>query len=227
MIRAHHALLPLLVRLPLVALLLTATGWAQASVTSDLEHELSVRLDPEKHHIAVLDRITLPAALRAKAGKELTLRLHGGLELKSLDKGVRVVAVGSKDEQGKEGINDSAKGKAFAVREYRLVLDSGDWKDRGSVSLAFEGIINDPLTREEEYARSFSRTSGIIGKDGVMLAASSWWVPSFGDQLCRFKLSVELPAGWDAVSQGKRTRHEIKNGRQHTTWTCAQPMDEV
>ena len=221
MFRAHRCLLPLLTLFPLTHL------GAQSPATTLLEHALSVRLEPEKHHIAVLDRITLPASIRAKAGKELKLRLHGGLELECLDKGLRVVAVGSKDEQGKTGINDNAKGKAFAVREYRLVLDEGDWKDRGTVSLAYEGIINDPLTREEEYARSFSRTSGIISKDGVMLAASSWWVPSFGDQLCRFELSVELPEGWDAVSQGKRTRHELKDGRRHTTWTCPHPMDEV
>ena len=219
-----RSLLLLLALLPMIPL---ASAGAQTHAEELVQHQLSVRLAPLKHHISLMDRITLPLSVREKAGKEIRLRLHGGLELRSLSMGVRISVVGSKDEQGKTGINDSAKGKAFAVREYRLVLEKGSWKDRNTVSLAYEGIINDPLTREEEYARSFSRTSGIIGKDGVMLAASSWWVPSFGDELCSFQLSVEMPEGWDAVSQGKRTRHEKKEGRQFTTWDCPHPMDDV
>ncbi len=221
MLRSRLILLALFSTLPV------STALPQATDSPLIEHELSVRLEPLKHHISVRDRITLPQSLRDKAGKEIRFRLHGGLKLRSLSMGVRIGVVGSKDERGKSGINDSAKGKAFAVREYRLVLERGSWKNMSIVDLTYEGIINDPLTREEEYARSFSRSSGIIGKDGVMLAASSWWVPSFGDQLCRFKLSVEMPGGWDAVSQGKRTRHEKKDGRQFTTWDCRHPMDEV
>ncbi len=198
---------------------------AQAKPTDLLEHELSVRLEPSTHHIEVVDHIVLPASLRTRARSGIRLRLHGGLTLASRSKGLRVEVVGSKNEHGKAGINDSAKGRAFVVREYRLVLEPG--ADASRLALAYEGTIHDPLTREEEYARSFSRTSGIISADGVLLAASSWWVPSFGDALCRFRLSVDLPLGWDAVSQGKRTLHEQKDGRQLTTWDCPHPMDEV
>ena len=40
-------------------------------------------------------------------------------------------------------------------------------------------------------------------------------------------MSVELPEAWDAVSQGGRTLHEIRDGRRHVTWSSPQPMDEV
>ena len=60
-----------------------------------------------------------------------------------------------------------------------------------------------------------------------MLSASSWWLPTFGRRLVSFEMSVELPEAWDAVSQGGRTLHEIRDGRRHVSWTSPEPMDDV
>ena len=40
-------------------------------------------------------------------------------------------------------------------------------------------------------------------------------------------MNVELPEAWDAVSQGGRALHEVRDGRRQVTWVSPQPMDEV
>jgi aminopeptidase N len=96
------------------------------------------------------------------------------------------------------------------------------------VSITYEGQIHHALeSGGEEYQRSFSQTPGIISEEGTMLSGSTHWVPWFGPDLVTYRLGIELPEGRDAVSQGTRAAHEIRDGMQWTVWDSPEPMDEI
>jgi hypothetical protein len=172
-------------------------GVARAADT--VHHDLVVRLEPAAHAIAILDKIT-------GASGNQRFRLHAGLTVTPTDEAFTVELLRTVDGP-------------VPLKEYGL---------RGPVGkpafLRLAGKIPHPLVEEEqEYARSFSRTPGIISDEGVVLSGGTYWIPHFEDRLLTFSLKVELPADWDAVSQGKRTHHE--KGR--VTWECKHPMEEV
>jgi len=172
-----------------------------------LHHDLTVRLDPVGHAIVVEDRIDLSGPGR--------FQVHAGLAVESMDEAFVVREIGP------------VEGGAVPLREFEITSRDGTWPDR-PVPLRLTGTIHHPLVAEEqEYARSFSRTPGTISEEGVVLSGATAWVPSFGDGLVTFKLAVELPAGWDAVSQGTRVHHEAEGGARHVTWECRYPMDEI
>ena len=55
---------------------------------------------------------------------------------------------------------------------------------------------------------------------GAFLAGTSFWVPLLGPGLVTFDLAVSgLPAGWDAVSQGRRTAHERTVSGTSVSWS--------
>ena len=40
-----------------------------------------------------------------------------------------------------------------------------------------------------------------------------------------FALTVDLPEGWDCVSQGSRARHDLVGGRRRVRWESFEPQD--
>jgi len=196
----------------LLVLLLAAGAFAAEEATPLLHHDIAARLAPDQHLIEVRD------TLSGMAWKgPVRFRLHAGLTVSSADPAAyRVKAL------------DKVEGGAVPQREYALAPVSGKWAPDAKVTLLLRGKIYHPLKSEEqEYARSFSRTPGIISEKGVMLSGASAWLPSFGEGLLTFTLAVDLPAEWDAVSQGRRTVHATAGGRRKTTWECVHPSDDV
>lgn len=97
-----------------------------------------------------------------------------------------------------------------------------------SIELAYAGSIHHPVENKgEDYARSFGETRGTIGPDGVVLSGTTAWIPTFDDAPFPFTLEVRLPAGWDAVSQGARTRHERDDSGTVVVWDSPEPQTEV
>ncbi len=89
------------------------------------------------------------------------------------------------------------------------------------------------LIREERReigagsSRSFSTTAGTIEEEGVFLAGSSAWIPQPVDEMVTFDLTVSLPVGWDAVSQGKREKHFRNDQGTVVQWRCESPQEEI
>ena len=214
-------------RLALSALVLAGVA-APAAAAETLRHDLRVALDPAAHEIRVFDRITLPAELFENDAADLRFVLHGDLRILDGATGFEIEPLGDPPDSTRYGINEAdpdAGGPPLVEYRLRPLEPAGNER---ILELSYQGKIYHPLVSEgEEYARSFSRTAGIISDEGVVLSASSWWLPTFGRRLVSFEMSVELPAAWDAVSQGGRTLHEIRDGRRHVTWDSPQPMDEV
>jgi hypothetical protein len=194
-----------------------------------LHHDLEVRLEPSAHRIEVVDRVNLPAGVTDDGDGELRFVLHAGLELQQPVPGYlasppEIVAAGERF-----GINESGGSAAeVELKAYRLRPDPQAPARRATLELRYAGTIHHPLVEEsEEYARSFSRTPGTIEPGGVVLSGSSVWLPLFDDELVTFRLALDLPSGWDAVSQGSRLRHEIDGDRRKVDWDSPEPMDEI
>lgn len=180
--------------------LLPLTALAQAP----LHHELVVRLSPDKGFIDAQDTLHLPA----NASRSLVFALHPGMELKALTPGAK--------------ITNKAIKQGLAL--YSIDLP----KESATLKLAYHGTIQQAPEQEKEEARQFQTTTGTIAPEGVFLSGASHWYPQFdSNDNITFSLTIELPFGWDAVSQGERPRHEKAAHRTTVTWESKQPQDEI
>lgn len=171
-----------------------------------VHHDVKVILYPEQSRIRVKDSITLD-----KHFSELRFFIHEGLEITSSTPGVEILRCGEEK-------------KDVSALSYKVKLSPGI----NSFDIDYSGIIYNPLKLfGREHARSFKHTQGIISKDGVYLEGGSFWYPHFGEEILTFTLQAELPQGWDAVSQGKRTIHEKKETLSIVKWESPEPQEEI
>ena len=196
--------------------------------TPVIDHRLAVHVSPATHALSVTDTLTLPESLRSSKGKQtLYFFLHAGLEVRSLTKGVRLKALPSAPDDDVLSPSFSrfdASDWPVPLQWYRLRLPGGMKR----FVLSYQGELHHPVEQgSEEYARGFSETPGFIGDEGVFLAGSSAWYPMVGDGLQTFALDVELPLGWDGVSQGRREAHEKSAARTRTRWVESHPQTEI
>ena len=49
-----------------------------------------------------------------------------------------------------------------------------------------------------------ARPSGHIGPEGVYLSSESQWYPDLDDSLATYDVTITVPDGWAAVTQGTR-----------------------
>ena len=106
------------------------------------------------------------------------------------------------------------------------------WLDDRTIEVIYSGIIDYPLRNVgEEYARGQKDTAGTIGPDGVYMDGGTRWYPRVskgGGEKLTFELTILLPAGWKAVSQGDRKEVVTKaDGSTATRWVCEQPQDAI
>lgn len=150
----------------------TALG-AQPLIGYDLE----ASLHPDEGTLAVTATLTLP-----EDREDGTFLLYPGLQPRVLAGAARLEPLGL---QG--GL------EAFRLRR----------QGTGPVTLSYAGPIHGDLKRVTEgMGRERHWTRGLISAEGVVLDGGSGWYPRFEDALYRFRLQVDLPPGWSAVSQG-------------------------
>ncbi len=213
--------------IPLLSLALGLTVAAPARAANP-HHALQVRLDPAGHRLEVADTLTLDG-VTADADGTFHFVLHAGLDPTVVTPGWALEAVDGPVDAAFLGINATSETAGKVPLEGYRLHPPGHGAT-GPVEIRYAGVVDHPLaTSGEEYQRSFSETPGIIGPDGVFLAGSTAWVPTFGDGLVTFTLTVGgLTPPWDVVSQGGRTRHETApDGTRTTTWECTSPQEEV
>ena len=158
--------------LSLLLLAASALG-AQPLIGYDLE----TRLHPEEGTLAVTATLTLP-----EDREDWTFLLYPGLQPRVMAGAARLEPLGL---QG--GL------EAFRLRR----------QGTGPVTLSYAGPIRGDLKRVTEgMGRERHWTRGLISAEGVVLDGGSGWYPRFEDALYRFRLQVDLPPGWSAVSQG-------------------------
>jgi len=195
---------------------------------SPLHHDLKVRLDPVTHQLSVQDTISGLKTLKPDAEGGYRFLLHAKLNPRVDGSNCRLKALPGKVPADFLGINATTENlpEGLEVEAYRLI-PKAEMPDR--ISLSFGGEINHPLAQQgEEYQRSFSETPGIISPKGVFLSGTSFWVPTFAEELVSFDLEVdELPQGWEIISQGRRSIHEKTEQGLRVQWKMKFPSEEI
>jgi aminopeptidase N len=174
-------------------------------------HALSVTLDPATHRLSVTDTVTWPG-LTGHAPQ--TFLLNARLRITKADPAVEEAPRG--DVDGPFGPGTAAR---TPLKRYRLKGQAA------SVTLTYDGPMDFPLSDpKEEYTRGFRDTIGLVGPEGVYLAASSFWHPRFGAELVTFTITAKAPDGWHLISQGNGTSRDASGT---ATWDSAGTMDEI
>ena len=194
-----------------------------------LHHDIVAQIDPATHTISVVDRFDPTMAAEPDGQGGYRFVLHEGLEPRVVSDGWRLEKIAGAARADFLGINATTETVSDTVplEGWRLVAEEGAVQP---VEIRYSGPIHHALAQQgEEYQRSFSETPGIISDQGVYLAGTSFWVPSFGDGLVTFELEVrDLAACWEVVSQGERTEHSIDDeGVRTVAWRFAQPTEEI
>jgi len=184
--------------LPLL-LLLAAPGVGAEPLVA---HRLDVSIDPDQGTLEASARLELPPDQR-----RWTLWLHAGLRPKVTGGEARLKRLGASEH----------------LERFRLDVDAP-----GPITLSYAGRIRHALEDIREgmgRARQVSR--GTIEPEGVVLDGYSGWYPRIDGALQRFDLSVRLPPGWFAVSQGAGPEIAADDGGVRIGWREEQPQDDI
>jgi aminopeptidase N len=174
------------------------------SVEKIVHHHLKVVLRPDGGRLSVEDTITIPDSFR----HEFHFFLDPGLEPVSRTAGVSLS--GGPEEEG--------------PGSFRAEVPPGV----KSFIISYDGSIFHPAEPEgREESRGFNESRGIISGEGVYLAGSSRWYPVSEDALVTFDMEIEMPLGWDAVSQGERTLHVRGKEAARVGWKSPEPQEEI
>ncbi len=183
---------------------LTAGMSAMAAEPPLPRYALTVALDPGESRLEG----SMLATLLPEMGDRVTFVLHRGLSPRTGTPGATLARVGERDH--------------LEIWEISLPGPAREF------SLAWQGIIEHPLEQVgEEYARGQKETPGTIRGDGVFLSDATGWYPVIEGLRHVFLLDVTAPAGWEIVSQGRRTRHELDGGVARIRWESDEPQAEV
>ncbi len=168
-------------------------------------HDLKVTLAPNERLISVIDTVSLPKDFP----QTFTFVLRSGLQPIPSSPLVRIVRLGQKDG-------------AVPLELYKVVLPSG----LHAFTVSYEGSIYEAIEHQGKgQAQGFE--TGIVFENGVFLSGSSSWYPDLGPGLLTFTMEVQLPPGWDAVSQGERTRHDQGGNMTFVHWMSPEPQEEI
>ncbi len=180
-----------------------------------VHHRMEIILTPATSELQVTDHIRIPEHARNQNGSTtLDFSLHGDLTITD-SQNVRILV--------RENDRSSNSGQ-IPLRHYTLTIAP----QQKEFTVRYQGKIHHALKNPgEEYARSFSYTPGVISDEGVFLANSSHWYPQFEDALVSFRLTIDIPSGWDVISQGALTNEQKTATNQTVTWEETHPQDDI
>lgn len=170
-------------------------------------HDMDIALLPDRNEIRVKNQIRLPQL------KQLKFSLHAHLTIDHVEGG-QIALLPS-------GVVARAP---VPLKHYTLTAAPS----AESVTLHYSGKINHAVMEPgQEYARSFSYTPGVISEEGIFLANSTAWYPQFENPMVSFRLNISLPAGWDAVSQGRLINAQQDGAQRAVVWEELHPQDDI
>jgi aminopeptidase N len=190
---------PIIALLAAVALLLGQSALADEQPV--IGHRIDAVLDPGAGTLRATDQLTLPDGVR-----QIAFLLHAGLAPKVSD-GSAVL-----ERIGRDG----------HLERFRLTLGDGS-----TTTLSYGGSIRHAPERiAEGMGRSSEQLVGTIDSNGVFLTGWTGWYPNVPDALNRMDLTVRVPPGWLAVSQGAGPER-LDGDDTRIRWVEEQPQDTL
>jgi len=162
-------------------------------------HRLTLELLPDSHQLIATDRVTLSGGA---AGQTLAFSLAPALHLEHIQD---VTHCQDPCEMAPELAfeRDASPGRPEPQRV--ILKPSAPDRTDGVIALRFSyrGVVDDP-PRDPRHLRFVtpSETSGHIGPEGVYLSSESQWYPDLEGSLATYDVTISVPEGWAAVTQG-------------------------
>ncbi|WHZ16727.1 MAG: Peptidase M1, membrane alanine aminopeptidase [Nitrospira sp.] len=170
-------------------------------------HQLALELLPDSHQLVATDQLTIAGGSPEQV---LAFSLAPTLLLERLeDVTLCQDPCASAVPVAFERAGSSGQSEAQRITLKQPPADPAD----GSVRLRFSyrGVIDDP-PRDPRHLRFVtpSETSGHIGPEGVYLSSESRWYPDIDDSLATYEVTITVPEGWAAVTQGTAQSDQTK-----------------
>ncbi len=186
----------LLAVLLIPALAVAEPGSQHPTIT---HHQLALKLLPDSHQLIATDELTIAGG---SPGQELAFSLASSLRLERIED----VTFCQDRCESAAPIAFDRSGSSGQPEPQRIILKQPPAnRANGSVRLKFSyhGVIDDP-PRDPRHLRfvTASDTSGHIGPEGVYLSSESQWYPDLDDSLATYDVTIRVPDGWAAVTQG-------------------------
>jgi aminopeptidase N len=178
-----------------------------------VSHDMVIELDPDRHGLHVIDRLTLKILVPAPSS--LTFVLNQALH-------VSRVQLHNRDGRELPFTITPSTSNDPETGTQRITIPLQD-VPLGSQLLALEwqydGIINDP-PREPRHLRFVtpSETAGHIGPEGVYLSGETHWYPDLSGSLPTFRVRVMMPTTWQAVTHGRQKSLVVQGGKAVAEW---------
>lgn len=190
------------VPLPLVLLLFSVAG--ASGQPAVVRHDLAVRLDPEKHALSGKDTL----AVRPGGKPSLTLALTTNATV--------------------EKVSTRGKDLPFTFQEGALrVALPPEAAGAGELSLtvAYRASFRDPVPQDPVNTEDPSYgVRATIGEKGTFLSDSAGWYPEIPGSSATYRLRVEGPAGYEAVTAGRLLRRETSGAITRSEWETREPL---
>ncbi|HVG01437.1 MAG TPA: hypothetical protein VM842_01040, partial [Nitrospira sp.] len=162
-------------------------------------HRLTVQLLPESHQLIATDEVTI---VGGSPGEEIAISLGPTLHLDRIEDAT--VCQNHCDSAitllfERAGQPDHPELQRIILKQPSIQLADGAVR----LKFFYRGVIDDP-PRDPRHLRFVtpSETSGHIGPEGIYLSSESQWYPDLDDSLATYDLTISVPEGWSAVTQG-------------------------
>lgn len=196
---------------PMLAVPLLAVPLAGATEPSGvLAHHARLVFNLDDHSVVIVDELDVPAGVS-------TLHLGAGFKLQAI--------AGPKGPV--EPVDKAWQLTASSADFITLDLTAcGVGAEGGTLELTYRGVfqdsVNDVTFSRENVGAEVQAT---ITDGGVYLSSMARWLAWHDDLMATHDITCDTPAGFETVTQGRRTLHEERAGRLLTRWVAANPAD--
>jgi aminopeptidase N len=184
---------------------------AETTESLIMSHQAQLVFDIDAHTVQITDHLVVPAGiLDLRLGGTLTVESISLPDGKALD--LAQVMTTDKDVDG-PFLHIDLQACGFTSTGGELVL-----KYSGTF---FESVENVVFSRENVGGE----ITATISSEGIYLSGMAEWLAWNGSVMLTHDLTFDTPAGFETVTQGERTEHEVRGDRLHTRWVAANPAD--
>lgn len=166
-----------------------------------MDHDLQVRLEPERNRLSATDHIHISRNSRDR----IIFELAGHLKVQAVS------------------VNDDPAGYEFSDGHLRIALPGG--RHGHDIKITYSGVFQDqaPVQPLNVDNPGFGVT-GSIDRRGTLLLAGARWYPQNRQGRSFYLLSVDAPAGVLAVTAGESLGHDTAAGRTLSRWRIEYPL---
>jgi aminopeptidase N len=183
-------------------------------------HALDLSIDPATHSLTATDRVTLVTSAADGTSTAFYLTDHATVQRVSIGSGLDEHAV--RFHRRKPRLPRTP----FAHQRYATFGEM----TRYEIDVPAGQTADQPLVLTIEYASRWPETPDhdeAVNEHGAQLTGEDGWYPLWPDALFTFDLTIDHPAGWEAVSAGRQTSRTEAPGRVSTAWSMAQPTESI